>query len=209
MTQVKICGLSTPETLTAAIECGADFVGLVFYPPSPRHIEPEVAQYLASFIPENVKIVGLFVDPTDELLDTAFYHVPNLMIQLHGNETIDRVKEIKEKYKAKIIKSISIETRTDLQKADDYQNIADWILFDAKGEKLPGGNGIAFDWSILEGYTRHTPFLLAGGLTPENVAEAIETVKPDAVDVSSGVESAPGMKDSDKIRSFILTSKSA
>ncbi len=213
MTQIKICGLSTPETLTAAIEYGADFIGLVFYPPSPRNIEPEVAQYLAGFIPKNVQIVGLFVNPTNQQIETTLYHVPDLIIQLHGDETADQIQKIKDKYNRPIIKSIPIETRTDLKKADEYQNIADWLLFDAKGEKLPGGNGIVFDWSILSDYTRHTPFMLAGGITPENVQEAIKIVKPDAVDVSSGVESAPekknGVKDADKIRSFILAAKSA
>lgn len=209
MTKAKICGLSTPETVTAAIEAGADFIGLVFYPPSPRHVDIDVAKYLTSFIPQNVKKVGLFVNPTDHELEQVLNNVPLDCIQLHGDETPERAQKIKDFSKCVLVKAISVEGVADIEESKKYRNIADWVLFDKKGDALPGGNGKTFDWSVLDAYDGHTPFMLAGGLTPDNVHDAIEMVKPDAVDVSSGVESVPGVKDSDKIRSFLLAAKSA
>lgn len=209
MIKVKICGLSTPETITAAIEAGTDFVGLVFYPPSPRHVDIDVAKYLASFIPPNVKKVGLFVDPTNQELEQILNNVQLDCVQLHGDETPERTQEIKDFSKCILIKAIPVEDSRDIEKSKKYQNIADWILFDKRGDILPGGNGKTFDWSILKEYDRHTPFMLAGGLTPENVSDAIEMISPDAVDVSSGVEDMTGVKNSDKIRSFLLSAKGA
>jgi phosphoribosylanthranilate isomerase len=220
MTKVKICGLSTPETITTAIEAGADFIGLVFYPKSSRHVELEVARYLAQSIPDNIKIVGLFVDPNDETLERTLNEVPLTMIQLHGNETPKRASEVKQKFQLPIIKALSISDSDDLEEAMIYEKIADWFLFDARppvelqaigpnSKTLPGGNGIAFDWSILTNYQSDTPWMLAGGLTPENIAEALKITSPDAVDVSSGVESTRGVKDADKIRSFIKAVKQA
>lgn len=209
MTKVKICGLSTPETITTAIEAGADFIGLVFYPKSPRHVKLEVARYLAQSIPDTTEIVGLFVNPDDALLEQTLNEVPLTMIQLHGSETPERVSEIKQKFKLPIIKALSIETASDLTNAKNYENIADWLLFDAKGTELPGGNGIAFDWNILKNYQSSTPWMLAGGLTPDNITEAIKITTPNAVDVSSGVESSAGVKDVNKIRSFLKVVKQA
>lgn len=209
MTKVKICGLSEPETLTAAIESGADFVGLVFYEPSPRHVEIEVAAYLAKQIPETVEAVGLFVNPSDEYLTQVLNDVPLTMIQLHGSETPERVREVKEKFKLPVMKAIPIETADDLQSIKPYDGLADWLLFDARAEKLPGGNGIAFDWNILKGYQGNAPWMLAGGLTPDNVSEALNILSPDALDVSSGVESASGVKDVSKIHSFLKAAKKA
>ena len=209
MTKVKICGLSTPETMTAAIENGADFIGLVFYPPSPRHVEIEVAKYLTSQVPDNTEIVGLFVNPNDQTLLEVLNDVPLSMIQLHGGERPERVREIKKIFGLPVMKSISIESAADLGKAVEYEEVADWLLFDAKGEELPGGNGIAFDWNILKDYSGPKPWMLAGGLTPDNVADALAILSPDAVDVSSGVESAPGQKDADKIESFLKGVKRA
>jgi len=209
MTKVKICGLSTPEILTTAIEAGADFVGLVFYVPSPRHVEIEVASYLTKQIPNTVEAVGLFVNPTDEYLEQVIDAVPLTMIQLHGRETVERVREVKEKFNLPIIKALPIETSDDLNNAEQYDGIADWLLFDAKGEALPGGNGIAFDWNILKNYQGTSPYMLAGGLNPDNVAEALTILSPDAVDVSSGVEDSAGVKSSDKIRSFLGAVKKA
>lgn len=203
ITKVKICGLSTPDTIITAIEAGADFVGLVFYAPSPRHVEIEVAAYLTKQIPEGVEIVGLFVNPTDEYLTQVLNNVPLTMIQLHGGETPKRVIEIKEKFKLPVIKAISIATPDDLTKIKPYDGIADWLLFDAKGEALPGGNGIAFDWSILKNYSGQSPWMLAGGLNPDNVTDALKALSPNAVDVSSGVESSAGVKDNQKIKDFI------
>lgn len=208
-TKVKICGLSTPETITTAIEHGADFIGLVFYPPSPRHLELEVARYLANTIPETVTTVGLFVDPDDKTLETTLNVVPLNVIQLHGNETPERVAEIKDKFDLPVMKAISVSTKMDIESASSYEGIVDWMLFDAKGEILPGGNGIAFDWTLLSEYQGATPWMLAGGLTPDNVLEALSIASPDAVDVSSGVETAKGVKDVAKIHSFLKAVKQA
>lgn len=209
MTDVKICGLSTPETLTAAIESGAKFIGLVFHPASPRHVDIEVGRYLAKSVPETVEIVGLFVNPNDPTLLEVLTEIPLSMIQLHGGEVPNRVSEIKELTGLPVIKAIPVEAHDDIKRAEIYEGIADWLLFDAKGEELPGGNGRPFDWTILEGYNGKTPWMLAGGLTPENVGEALKIISPNAVDVSSGVESGKGIKDSGKIRAFIDAVKKA
>ena len=214
MTKIKICGLSTPETITTAIEEKADFIGLVFYEPSPRHLEIETAKYLTSQIPSAVQKVGLFVNPDNAYLEQVLNEVAIDFIQLHGSETPTRVTKIKDKFKLSIIKSFPIFTQKDLDVIDAYNNIADWFLFDARpsneGEDLPGGNGKSFDWNILKNFNSDTPWMLAGGLTPDNVAAAVRILKPDAVDVSSGVETGtPGEKDSDKIRSFISAVKQA
>ena len=209
MTKVKICGLSEPNTLTATIEAGADFIGFVFYEPSPRHIEIEVAKYLSSFVPSNVQMVGLFVNPSDEMLTNVLHNVPLTMIQLHGEETPTRVTEIKDKFKLPVIKALPISTADDLKRIKPYEDVADWLLFDAKPESLPGGNGVAFDWNILKDYQGSKPWMLAGGITPDNISSALEILTPDALDVSSGVEGAKGIKDADKIRSFISMAKSA
>ena len=210
MTKVKICGLSTPETITAAIENAADFIGLVFYEPSPRHLEIETAKYLSTQIPSIVKKVGLFVNPDDNYLTQVLNEVPLDYLQLHGNESPERLNEIKQKFNLPIIKSIPIETADNLTQTAQYETIVDWFLFDAKGEKLPGGNGIAFDWNILKDYQSETPWMLAGGLTPENLNDALGIINPGAVDVSSGVEThKAGEKDVNKIQSFILAAKRA
>ncbi len=209
MTKIKICGLSTPETLTAAIEAGADFVGLVFYEPSPRHVEIEVAKYLASQIPDSIDIVGLFVNPNDQTLQEVLNEVPLSMIQLHGGERPERVSEIKNTFKLPIIKALHVENSDDLKKVAGYEDVADWFLFDAKPETLPGGNGKTFDWGLLQNFECKKPWMLAGGLTPENVTDAIQQTNPSAVDISSGVESSAGVKDIHKIQSFISAAKQA
>ena len=202
-TKVKICGLTTPDAMTTALEAGADFVGLVFHPASPRHLEIEVAAYLSSYVPAGVCVTGLFVDPTDETLRQTLENVRIDLLQLHGQETPARVGEIKAKFDKPIIKALPVATRDDL-KASDAQTAADWLLFDAKGTPdMPGGNGLPFDWTLLEDFQSPRPWLLAGGLTPENVAEAVRRLRPPAVDVSSGVESGRGVKDAGKIRAFI------
>lgn len=208
MTKVKICGLKEPETLTAAINAGADFIGFVFYKPSPRYIDIEVAKYLSSFMPANIELVGLFVDPSDDELLQTLNEVPLTMIQLHGHESPERVAEIKNNFKLPIIKALSISSKKDLEKAKEYESICDWLLFDAQGEES-GGNGKTFDWGILKNYKSNLPWMLAGGLTPQNVAHAIKILSPDAVDVSSGVESVKGIKDASKIRSFLESIKKA
>lgn len=209
MTKVKICGLSTPETITAALKAGADFIGLVFYPPSPRHIEIAVAKYLTTQVPETTEIVGLFVNPNDQTLQEVLNEVPLSMIQLHGGERPSRVAEVKENFGLPVIKALSIDTADDLNKAANYNDVADWLLFDAKPDALPGGNGEAFDWSLLKHYKSDTPWMLAGGLASDNVLHAIQETKAQAVDVSSGVESASGIKDAAKIEAFISAVKQA
>lgn len=206
---VKICGLSTPESMTDAIEAGADYIGLVFYPPSPRHVEVEVAKYLASFTPDLIELVGLFVDPDDAMIASVLSQVPLTMIQLHGNESAERVSAVKKTFNIPVMKALSIETAEDLVAAKEFDAVADWLLFDAKPAALPGGNGEAFDWDLLKGYRGARPWMLAGGLTPENVAGAIASTRAHCVDVSSGVEGATGVKDGYKIRSFIQAAKGA
>jgi len=175
-TQIKICGLSTPEGMTAAIENEATHVGLVFYPKSPRHVDIETASYLANFVPDSVQTVGLFVNPDDDFLRSTLNEVKLDIIQLHGDETPERVQEIKARYKLPIMKALPIASKKDLSEVDAYTPFVDYFLFDAKPDpaqsELPGGNGLTFDWTILEGYNSPKPYFLAGGLTPENVDAA-------------------------------------
>lgn len=200
-TLVKICGLKTPDAMTAALEGGADFVGLVFHEPSPRHIEIEIAAYLASYVPESVTTVALLVDPDDKKLADILSAVRIDMIQLHGTETPGRVAEIGRRTGKPVIKALGI---GDLSKSRAYEEYADWLLIDSPG----GGTGQAFDWSKLEGFAPSKPWMLAGGLNAGNVAGAINSLHPTAVDVSSGVESAHGVKDPAKIRTFLATARS-
>lgn len=209
MPKVKICGLSTPDTLEAAITAGADFVGFVFHPPSPRHLEIEVAAYLSSYVPAGVSIVGLFVDSPDDVLRRTLENVRLDIIQLHGNETPARVAEIKAAFGKPVMKALPVSSRDDV-KASNVYAAADWLLFDAVGAAdMPGGNGLPFDWTLLEDFQSPRPYMLAGGLTPQNVAEAVKRLSPPAVDVSSGIESARGVKDADKIRAFIKAAKNS
>lgn len=205
-TKVKICGLTTPETMTAAIEAGADFVGLVFYPPSPRYVEIEVAAYLANYVPSHIQVCGLFIDPDDKNLSEVLENVRLDMIQLHGNEDTRRINEIRKLSGKPVIKAMGIKGPEDLALAQDYAAAADWLLLDAPGG---GGTGTGFDWQILNGFQCPKPWMLAGGLTPENVGHAISTQHPDAVDVSSGVESSRGIKDAEKIMAFVQAAKQA
>ncbi|MEZ5813943.1 MAG: phosphoribosylanthranilate isomerase [Alphaproteobacteria bacterium] len=202
---IKICGLSEPETLKAAIDAGACYVGFVFYPPSPRYIEIDTAKELARQIPTGIRAVGLFVDPTNEQLEQTLGIVPLDMIQLHGKESPQRVSEIKTRYNLDIMKAINIREKSDLNIIPQYEAAADWLLFDSRPEQaaLPGGTGQSFDWSLLQGKTFSRPWMLSGGLTPENVSDALAQLNPTALDVSSGVESAPGLKDPEKIKKFI------
>lgn len=212
MTDVKICGISTPDAMTAAIENGARYVGLVFYPKSPRHVDWEVAGYLSRYVPTTVRSVGLFVDPSDEELERTISSVQLDMIQLHGSESPERVVEIKSKFGLQITKALPIANKTDLDSVKGYEVSADMMLFDAKPtpeDDLPGGNGLPFDWAVLEGYQGKKPWFLAGGLNPDNIAEAITLLNPPAVDVSSGVESDLGIKDADKISAFLNAVKCA
>jgi phosphoribosylanthranilate isomerase len=209
-TEVKICGLRSEPALDAALAGGADYVGFVFYPRSPRNIEPAAARALADKARGRAKIVALLVDPDDALLDDVIATVAPDIVQLHGAETPGRVGEIARRYGKPVMKAVAIATADDVTTALEYAGHADRILFDAKprpGETLPGGNGIAFDWQALAGLEGRVDFMLAGGLTPGNVGEAIRLTGARAVDVSSGVESRPGEKDPDLIRRFIQAAK--
>ncbi|MEF9605939.1 phosphoribosylanthranilate isomerase, partial [Paracoccus sp. PXZ] len=182
------------------------YVGFVFFPKSPRHVTPEAAAELAAQVPSGVAKVGLFVDPDDAALDAVLSRVPVDLIQLHGAETPARVAEVKARTGLPVMKAVGVADPQDLHVLWDYGLVADMLLIDAKPPKdavLPGGNGLAFDWRLLAGRQILKPWLLAGGLTPENVHEAIRLTRPPGVDVSSGVESAPGMKDPERIRRFI------
>jgi phosphoribosylanthranilate isomerase len=211
---VKICGLSTVETVAAAIEAGASLVGFVFYPPSPRNITVEKASALAKIARGKARIVALVVDPDDALVDSIARDLKPDLIQAHGGESPDRISAIAKRTGIPVIKAIKVKDRSDVTQATAYEASAALILYDAKAPEtltgaLPGGNGIAFDWSLLEGPAREKPFILSGGLNPNNVAEAIRNTGAAIVDVSSGVEKAPGIKDIDLIRNFIEAAKGA
>lgn len=201
MIPVKICGLSTPDTLDAAVQGGAAFVGFVFYPPSPRAISPAQAASLAARVPPGVRSVGLFVDPDDAALDAAFDAFAPDMIQLHGRETPARVQAIRSRFTRPVIKALRVSGPEDVSGAAHYHAAADWLLFDAApaGATLPGGTGEAFDWSLLAGYRGPIPWMLSGGLNIDTIPLALERLAPHALDLSSGVEDRPGCKSVEKI----------
>lgn len=204
--RVKICGLTTPETLQAAVNAGAAYVGFVFYPKSPRHLSVDYATSLAQSVPVGVCKTALVVDPTDEDLDMLLGAVPIDMIQLHGSETPERVAQVKDRFGLPVMKAVGIADEDDVDKLPEYGRVADQLLVDAKPPKnadLPGGNGLSFDWTLISGRRWATPWMLAGGLTPDNVAEAVRLTGARQVDVSSGVEASAGVKDIDLIKAFI------
>ena len=207
---VKICGLSRPEHVVAAAEAGAKYVGLVFFQKSPRHVSLEAARALALDVPAGVAKVALVVDADDAALDALTDTVPIDMLQLHGRETPQRVAAIKARYGLPVMKAVGIADAGDLPALDTYARVADQILVDAKPPKsaaLPGGNGLSFDWRLIAGRRWPVPWMLAGGLTPDNVAEAVRLTDARQVDVSSGVETSPGVKNADLIRKFIRTAR--
>ncbi|HLJ71419.1 MAG TPA: phosphoribosylanthranilate isomerase [Roseiarcus sp.] len=209
---VKICGLSTAASLEAALAAGADMVGLVFFPKSPRHVSLAEARALAGQARGRAKIVALTVDADDRLLEEIVAAATPDLLQLHGRETPARVAAIAERFGAATIKAIGVSSAGDLAAAKPYAGAAAMMLFDAKPPKdanLPGGNGLAFDWRLLAGFANELPYLLSGGLTPDNVGEAIALSGAKGVDVSSGVESAPGVKDNDKIAAFVARARAA
>lgn len=210
-TKVKVCGLRRPEDVSAAVDAGASYVGLVFFPKSPRNISVESAAALAISIPPGVAKVGLVVNADDIDLDKITVDVPLDMLQLHGNEPPSRVAEIKQRYGLPVMKAVGIADAEDLAALTEYGHVADQILVDAKPPRkseLPGGNGLSFDWRLVTGRRWPVPWMLAGGLTSENVAEAIRLTGAAQVDVSSGVEIERGVKDADLIRDFIAAARS-
>ncbi|MCA1285006.1 phosphoribosylanthranilate isomerase [Salipiger bermudensis] len=204
--RVKICGLTRPEDVVTAAEAGASYAGFVFFPKSPRHVSVSQARELALTAPVGLAKVGLVVNADDALLDEILEQVPLDMLQLHGRESVDRVAEIRSRYGLPVMKAVGVASEADLPALLDYGKVADQILVDAKAPKgaaLPGGNGLAFDWRLIAGRRWPCPWMLAGGLTPANVGQAIAMTGARQVDVSSGVESEPGVKDAARISAFL------
>ena len=205
----KICGVSDVAAIEAAADGGAAYVGFVFFPRSPRNVTPARAAELVPLVPDRIEAVALAVDPDDELVD-AIAAIPGIsMFQLHGAETPERVVDIRARTGRRVMKAIKVSDKADLDAAEAYFGAANMLLFDAKTpadmkNALPGGNAVSFDWTILAGRGWPLPWMLSGGLDPDNVAEAIRISGAPAVDVSSGVESAPGVKDPALIRAFLV-----
>lgn len=211
-TRVKICGIKTGAAMTAALDGDAEYVGLVFFPKSPRNVSIAEARSLAERARGRAAIVALLVDPTDAEVVAVTSGLAPDYLQLHGHETPTRVRDIRNAGKTPIIKAISVTTKDDAACAMGYRELVEMILFDAKpptGVSLPGGNGQSFDWMVVREMRQQFPFMLSGGLTADNVQTAIRICHPMAVDVSSGVETAPGVKDTGLIRAFIAAAKSA
>jgi len=209
---VKICGIKDLAAMDAALEAGADMVGLVFFPASPRNVTPIDASSLAARARGRAKVVARSVDADDKLIDAIETSIAPDLHQLHGSETTARVSELRSRTKKQVMKAIPVANAADLAPLASYEAVADWILFDAKAPKdatRPGGHGQPFDWSLLKNVKHAKPVMLSGGINPGNVAQAIAEVRPDAVDVSSGVESAPGVKDREKIFAFVRAARSA
>jgi phosphoribosylanthranilate isomerase len=204
--KVKICGLTEPADIPAAILAGASYLGFVFFPRSPRHLVLEDAAFMLSAVPEGITKVALTVDADDAMLDALTDAVPVDMLQLHGSESPERVAAVRSRYAVPVMKALGVAGPEDLPQIDTYSDVVDQLLVDAKppeGADRPGGNALAFDWSLIAARRWRVPWMLAGGLTPDNVAAAIARTGARQVDVSSGVESAPGVKDSALMQAFV------
>jgi phosphoribosylanthranilate isomerase len=206
--RAKICGLKTAAAVDAAVSGGAAYIGLMFYAPSPRYVTPNDAAGLAKLIPQTIAKVGVFVDPDDDLLAATLKTCPLELLQLHGRETPQRVAELRGRFSIPVMKAVQVAGEADLDRARAYEGVADRLLFDAKPPKtmpdaLPGGNALAFDWQLLAGVSWSLPWMLSGGLDAGNVAQAVAISKAREVDVSSGVETAPGEKDPGRIAAFL------
>jgi phosphoribosylanthranilate isomerase len=207
---VKICGLSTRETLETALDAGADMVGFVFFPPSPRHLSLQLARELGHQVKRRALKVALTVDADDAMLDNIMDALSPDILQLHGKESVARLRDIKQKFGRPVMKALPVETSADLAALPGYAAVADRILFDARPPKdatRPGGLGAAFDWRLLEKLDLDVPYMVSGGLHAGNVAEALRLTRAGGVDVSSGIESAPGVKDPELIKAFIRASR--
>jgi len=207
---VKICGLSTRETLDVALDAGADMVGFVFFPPSPRHLGLEIARDLGKRVERRALKVALTVDADDATLKGIVEALQPDILQLHGRETAARLGDIRRKFSLPIMKAIAVETPADLASLPEYAGVADKILFDARAPReatRPGGLGAVFDWHILEKLDLKIPYMVSGGLHAGNVAEAVRVTRAGGVDVSSGVERAPGHKDPEMIRAFVRAAR--
>ncbi|WP_374466906.1 phosphoribosylanthranilate isomerase [Ferrovibrio sp.] len=202
----KICGLTDDAAVEAAVQHGADMLGFVFFPASPRNLSAEQAEALLREVPSGIDRVGVFVDPETDFLDRILAKARLDLLQLHGDETPERCRAISIYFGLPIIKAIKVSSKADLKAAKAYEDAVDWLMFDAappKDATRPGGNAASFDWSIMQGAKFNRPWLLSGGLTPENLSLAVQQSGASAVDVSSGVESAPGKKDPARIRAFL------
>lgn len=209
---IKICGLTEARSLDAALGAGADMVGFVFFPPSPRHLDAAIARVLAAQVGSRAQKVALSVDADDALLAASIEALRPDLLQLHGKESPDRVLQIKARFGLPVMKAIAVERADDLARIADYRGVADRILFDARAPKdatRPGGLGKSFDWHLLDHVEPTLDYMLSGGLTPDNVAEALAITHAPGIDVSSGVESQPGVKDSEKIVAFIRAARAA
>jgi phosphoribosylanthranilate isomerase len=209
---VKICGLKTPDALDAALDAGADMVGFVFFPPSPRNLGVEAARVLGERVDGRARKVALSVDAADAELERVVEALKPDMLQLHGKETPERVSAVHARFRLPVMKALPIETRADLSPVHLYAKVADWLLFDGRAPReatRPGGLGKPFDWHLLESVEPGVPFMLSGGLDAGNVGEALRITRARAVDVSSGVERAPGEKDPEKIRAFVRAAREA
>jgi phosphoribosylanthranilate isomerase len=209
---VKICGLSTPETLDVAVDAGADMVGFVFFPPSPRHLGLKTARDLGKHVRRRAVKVALTVDADDATLADIVEALQPDILQLHGRETVARLRDVKQKFGLQVMKALAVETAADLASLPFYAAVADRILFDARAPKeatRPGGLGAVFDWRVLENLDLKLPFMVSGGLNAGNVAEAVRVTRAGGVDVSSGVERTPGIKDPEMIRAFIRAARAA
>jgi phosphoribosylanthranilate isomerase len=209
---VKICGLSTPEALDVALDSGADMVGFVFFPPSPRHLRFDTARALGRRVRGRAQKVALTVDADDAGFAAVVESLQPDMLQLHGKELPARVTAVKQRFGLPVMKAIAIEAKSDLSAIEAYETIADCLLFDARPPReatRPGGLGKSFDWHLLEHLEPGVPFMLSGGLHAGNVGEALRITRAPGVDVSSGVERAPGEKDFDKIRAFVHAAREA
>jgi len=209
---VKICGLSTRETLQAALDAGADMVGFVFFPPSPRHLSLEAGRDLGRQVKQRALRVALTVDADDATLDNIMDALSPYIFQLHGKESVARLRDIKQKFGRPVMKALPVETAADLAVLPGYAAVADRILFDARPPKeatRPGGLGAPFDWQLLQNLELDLPYMVSGGLSAQNLAEAVRITRAGGVDVSSGVESAPGVKDPEMIKAFIRAARAS
>ncbi|MFZ5716547.1 MAG: phosphoribosylanthranilate isomerase [Bradyrhizobium sp.] len=209
---VKICGLSTLETLDVALDAGADMVGLVFFPPSPRHLSLELGRELGRQVKGRALKVALTVDADDATLDNIMDALSPDVLQLHGKESVARLRDIKQRFGRPVMKVVPVATAADLAVLPGYAAVADRILFDARAPKdatRPGGLGEPFDWHLLEKLDLKLPYMVSGGLRADNLAEALRVTRARGVDVSSGVESAPGVKDPEMIKAFIRAARAS
>ena len=207
---VKICGMNSQTAVDAAIASGVDYLGFVFFPPSPRSLTPEFASSLMEERSNDFKVVAVVVNPSDKLLEEITNHLAPDIFQLHGSETAEDIENIKQKFNTKIIKAIKISEREDFEEVSKFDKIADFLLFDAAApvnttHSLPGGNGISFNWNWLNNVSLATPWFLSGGLNINNINEAVQTTGATAVDISSGVEDKAGIKNTQKIIEFMNT----